>query len=254
MMHISLFFCLIIGGAQALTIRNSWKDNDEKWGAIVDKIEKDNAQVKDVFRETMKKQDEIEAELNELENVFQKDASKSVKEALEPGKDALKLEKDALKPEKRSSLEGEALMMHLIKEHGETQEERNNGIPHIPTEEDDDAEFHEEHAESVGSKEDSVEGDEKRQIVIDEESEDATDGNFAEELENDNEKEEKDEGFSLVNDHDDDKDHSLNKHNKDESKKDGGEASTEEMIMKLSSEDDKHEREIAQMIEQMKRD
>ncbi|XP_066934056.1 uncharacterized protein [Clytia hemisphaerica] len=248
MMYISLFFCLVIGGAQSLTIRNSWKDNDDKWGPIVDKIEKDNAQVKDSFRETMKKQAEIEAELNELENVFQKDDSKSVKDALEPGK-------DALKPEKRSSLEGEALMMHLIKEHGETQEEINNGIPHIPTEEDDDAEFHEEHAENVKSKEDSVEGDEKRQIVIDEESEDATDENFAEELENDNEKEEKDEGFSLVNDHnDDEEDHSLNKHNKDESKKDGGEASTEEMIMKLSSEDDKHEREIAQMIEQMKKD
>ena len=102
MVHLSILLCFIIGATNALTVRKSWQDDDdEKWGAIVDKIQKDNDEVKDAFRKTMKKQDEIEDELNELENVFQKDAS-------EPGK-------DSSKPEKRSSLEGEALMRQLMK-------------------------------------------------------------------------------------------------------------------------------------------
>ena len=94
MVHLSILLCFIIGATNALTIRKIWQDDDEKWGAIVDKIQKDNDEVKDAFRKTMKKQDEIEEELNELENVFQKDSSK---------------------PKKRSSLEGEALMRQLMK-------------------------------------------------------------------------------------------------------------------------------------------
>ena len=99
----------------------------------------------------------------------------------------------------------------FICEHQDAEEERKNGIPHIP---ENDTQLHEENAEDdfvedrKGNVDDEMknvdsftdEKELKRQIVIDEESEDATGENFAEELKNDEKDDqasEKDEGQEI---------------------------------------------------------